>query len=426
MIFYLVTEAHRYTINKYLEGWGTQLIPHIKPISYEQISKQRKLLPGTYIFSDIERLNPEQADIAARIWKQLSNVEGVRLLNHPTRSMRRYELLRTLYEQGLNQFNVYRLTENRIPEKIPVFLRGENDHNGSQSVLLKTVQELDNIINELFEKGETREGKIITEFCDTSDEKGIFRKYTAYLIGERIIPRSVFFGHNWMLKSKTSLPSDEEMLREEQKYQETNPHEAQLREIFRLARIEYGRIDYSLLNGAIQTWEINTNPHGLFTPEMDKDKEISGLPLTEYFSKQFELAFKAIDSKTSQRARIPTLVNSQVPELTPRKRLSRYRKQLPELMFKSFLPYQDQLISVNVAKRLLTHLWVTPSGSPGKRYLQAWALLACLKILELDAAIVSTCKKILGIGSTIASFKPGVKAAKSGAKAVKTDTIGEF
>jgi hypothetical protein len=37
-------------------------------------------------------------------------------------------------------------------------------------------------------------------------------------------------------------------------------HEASLREIFRLARIEYGRMDYALLGGRLQVWEINTNP----------------------------------------------------------------------------------------------------------------------------------------------------------------------
>ena len=41
---------------------------------------------------------------------------------------------------------------------------------------------------------------------------------------------------------------------------QTNPHEAELRAIFKLARIDYGRIDYGIKDGQIQVWEINTNP----------------------------------------------------------------------------------------------------------------------------------------------------------------------
>ena len=41
---------------------------------------------------------------------------------------------------------------------------------------------------------------------------------------------------------------------------EENPHQDALREIFGLAGIDYGRMDYGLLDGKVQVWEINTNP----------------------------------------------------------------------------------------------------------------------------------------------------------------------
>ena len=44
------------------------------------------------------------------------------------------------------------------------------------------------------------------------------------------------------------------------RYMETNPHERALREIFQLARIDYGKIDYAILGDRLQIWEINTNP----------------------------------------------------------------------------------------------------------------------------------------------------------------------
>ena len=41
----------------------------------------------------------------------------------------------------------------------------------------------------------------------------------------------------------------------------------QLREIFDLAQIEYGRIDYGMLDGKVQCWEINTNPGLALAPK---------------------------------------------------------------------------------------------------------------------------------------------------------------
>jgi hypothetical protein len=46
---------------------------------------------------------------------------------------------------------------------------------------------------------------------------------------------------------------------EEQVYVMDNPHRAQLAEIFALAKVEYGRIDYSMKEGRVQSWEINLN-----------------------------------------------------------------------------------------------------------------------------------------------------------------------
>ena len=50
------------------------------------------------------------------------------------------------------------------------------------------------------------------------------------------------------------------MVHDELNYVTQNPHEEQLLKIFALAQVEYGRIDYSIKNGKVQTWEINLNP----------------------------------------------------------------------------------------------------------------------------------------------------------------------
>jgi hypothetical protein len=52
----------------------------------------------------------------------------------------------------------------------------------------------------------------------------------------------------------------EEQIEEHLRYVETNPHRDQLEKVFELGGIEYGRIDYCVVDGRVQTFEINTNP----------------------------------------------------------------------------------------------------------------------------------------------------------------------
>ncbi|MEA5506284.1 hypothetical protein VB735_24870 [Halotia wernerae UHCC 0503] len=329
---------------RYLEDWGGNFNLQMIILSYKQLVKIKNLPVGTYIFSDIERLTPEFAETLALVWKQLSNAKDIRLLNHPTRSMKRYELLRNLYELGWNNFNVYWLTEFRVPKMFPVFIRVSNDHNSLLTSLLNSVQELNAAINKFLEKGESREDKIITEFCDTSNTQGIFKKYSAFIIGECIIPCSISFGYDWFLKG--SLPykeMDEAMRKEETEYLEKNPHESYLRKIFNLARIDYVRIDYSLLNGKIQTWEINTNPSGLYTIEEDKNKIVCGLPINEYLSKKIALAFENINSKTNPMNQILiSKKNNSLQEIT---------REI-KLILKSSLPYPLNIMNINMLKNI--------------------------------------------------------------------------
>jgi hypothetical protein len=106
------------------------------------------------------------------------------------------------------------------------------------------------------------------EFCDTRRSDRIYRKYAAFLVGEVLIPRHVFFGMDWNVQHDEELQAEPRHAEEERRYLEDNPHADQLREIFAIANIRYGRVDYGLLDGRIQTWEINTNPTVFFPPEL--------------------------------------------------------------------------------------------------------------------------------------------------------------
>ena len=304
-MFYVLTRQDTNTVVKYFEIYGKQLAPRSKLLFYDELTNVSQLPAGTYIFSDIERLDPRSAEQAAEVWEKLSQAgEKVRLLNHPTRSLRRYELLRVLYERGSNAFNIYRLTEQRIPQHFPVFIRGENDHSGNLTPLLHTQAELTAAINQLWSQGQSRENKVIVEFCDTADASGTFRKYSAFIVGEQIIPAHIFFSQQWMVKFVKGVEFiSEDMLQEERQYLESNLHEHLLKDIARLSHIQYGRIDYSVIDGALQCWEINTNPQ-LPLP-LDKYAVVPAqVPLLDYSMRQLTAAFSALDCHVNPGIRI--------------------------------------------------------------------------------------------------------------------------
>jgi hypothetical protein len=258
--------------------------------TYRRLAR-RLLREGTYIFAATDQLTPADTNVAAAVWQALADSgRPVRLLNHPSRSLRRYELLRTLYERGVNRFNVYRLTEVRMPERYPVFLREESVHGGWKSGLLRNRQELDAALDALDRSGRSREGTLLVEFCDTADTGGLYRRYTAFIVGDRIFPKNMRFSRHWVLNDADLETADS--VREEREYVFGNPHREQLRELFRLARIEYGRLDYGLLDGHIQVWEINTN---------SMVAEEAGGPrreVCEHVARELAAAFEAIAEPT--------------------------------------------------------------------------------------------------------------------------------
>jgi hypothetical protein len=240
LIYYLVNRAHAYTIAAFVQGWGKALAGRILVAPYDALLAGNALpRSGTCIFSDLDRLTPEER---ARLAPIHDGLHG-RVLNDPRRSLLRFELLRTLHDAGVNAFNAYRPGDT--PVRSPVFLRPE-------SGFLKIAPRLHDTLPRV------PDGQMAVEFCDTGDGAGIYRKYGAYVVGERIVPRHVFFSKDWLVKGADLREPGH--WAEELDYLRGNPHAAPLLEICRLAHIEWGRIDYSLLDGRIQVWEINTNP----------------------------------------------------------------------------------------------------------------------------------------------------------------------
>ncbi len=305
-ITFLVHKGKEYTVEKYLKSWGGALASRVAVRGYPNLRTTgrtpwkrlsqavRSWRLGTldgppesgsegqiYVFTDVDRLDAAETASALELRQRLEgDPRTLEILNHPSRSMRRFELLSTLHERGINNFAVYRAEEGIEPRRWPVFLRDEDDH-GHMSPLVRTPQELRRVLAEQA----SLENKIVVELCDTADASGVVRKYGAFKVGERILARQVHFSRHWMVRFPDL--KDPAMAREELAYVEENPHAEQLNEIFRLARTDYGRIDYSLSGGRIQVWEINTNPMILIPADRED-------PLRRQAHDTFGRAFTAV------------------------------------------------------------------------------------------------------------------------------------
>ena len=265
MITYIVTRSGAHAVR---EPPGFTIGPaanHIEIISYERAVLRSEWRAGTVIFSDLERFYSTQFREVTELHRRLAATGRVELVNNPSRTKGRYALLRGLREDGTNSFDVYRADEQRAPRWFPVFLHGERDHRGPMSGLLTDQDALDRTLLRLADAGVPLSGVLVTEFSDIRRADGLYHKYGVYIVGNRIIPRHLYFSNHWNVKDfRTGIPEEikeETLFAEELDYLHGNPHEAALRPIFERAGIAYGRMDYSLRpDGGIEVWEINTNP----------------------------------------------------------------------------------------------------------------------------------------------------------------------
>ncbi|HVT13901.1 MAG TPA: hypothetical protein VHE55_16680 [Fimbriimonadaceae bacterium] len=299
MIFQIAREGNEWTANVFLDNWGKELAPRFRTVMFHELSEVKSLPVGTYLFGDLEIATQGQRRLLAQLWNALEQDGRSHLFNHPVEAMGRYDLLKTLAREGINDFRAFRIDELPRDLRFPVFLRIESDHWGSRTPLLETWRELDRwLIKAALGDGDA--GRLlVTEFCDTSDRKGLYRKFSAFCIGGDIVPRHVHFSRNWMLKmADLATP---ETLEEERRYMDDVPFKEEIRAIFRLAHIDYGRIDYSFQDGRIQVWEINTNPT-LTIPEADYPPAV--VPTQKRFAASMVEALKRIDS-TTETGQIP-------------------------------------------------------------------------------------------------------------------------
>lgn len=300
MIHFVTTAAQAFTVHEYLSGRGASLAARLRVIEYERLAEWTRLERGTYVLAALDQLSAGMLRLVEALVRQVEGSEGVRFLNHPSRTMRRFALLQTLARLGRNEFRAERVTHDYHALRFPVFVRSERDHGGPVSPLLHSSRDVDAAIARALAQGFRLNDLLVIEFCDTADARGLVRKYGAFVVGDRVIPKSLAVSRDWQIKRRGTEETPE-FIEEDVAYILENPHQEALADIFRLADVGYGRIDYAVKDGRIQTWEINLAPtigqglgkSSMHLPESLQRRRAAG---REHFSRAFQEAWERVDT----------------------------------------------------------------------------------------------------------------------------------
>lgn len=257
MIYYLACK-HR-SLGVQLNYFPGELARNVRLLTYEQLYAREALPGGTYIFTDFDRMPPDQFATLCKLWDWFDATGAViPRLNDPRQALSRFDLLRRLHEAGINNFNAYRIKDWRDVRQFPVFIRKDKHQKAPVTGLLTDRPALERAIDNLGDRAE-RADLMIVEFCKGLATNGRYRKYGVFRVGKAHYVQHCYISSDWYIKSGVADLGDAE-LAEAARYRDENPHVEQIAKVFDIAAVDYGRMDYGVVGDRIQVFEINTHP----------------------------------------------------------------------------------------------------------------------------------------------------------------------
>ena len=202
-----------------------------------------------------------------------------RPINDPARVRVRYALLRALHRAGLNGFDAYRADGQPQPVRFPVFIRSEWNHDAALTDLLADQHALDAALDRLESRAIPLSGLLVIEYCAQPVQPGIFRRFTAFRMGDAVLLDMPVTEDRWMVKYGTAGLATEAMYRQDDDLVRESRYAETLQRAFDLARIGWGRVDFGLVDGRPQIYEINTNPN---VPHPEPHHSATRMATTEF------------------------------------------------------------------------------------------------------------------------------------------------
>lgn len=267
--------------------------PGYRHLSYDQAFDRMRFPLDGYIFTDLDRLSVFELELAAILYRKLRD-GGARVLNDPAGVLLRFDLLKALHREGINDFNVYRPQYGEWPQRYPVFLRREAFHMGTLTEPLADESELKNALEETLRAGIPLRNTMAVEYASEPSEGGIYRKPSVYRIGDQYFRDTTVNQEHWSVKSGRLGIASDAFYAEERSGMDQVPHLDLIRRVFETARIEYGRVDIGYYKGRPQFYEINTNPNVSFARDHPNPDRVAS---RQKFADNYKRAITALALK---------------------------------------------------------------------------------------------------------------------------------
>ena len=219
----------------------------------------------------MDRLSSEELAHAAKSYRMLRG-NGLPAYNDPARFLGRYGVLRRLHQEGINSFNAYRADSFEPPRRWPVFIRSDGDHEHPLSDLIGDQDQLDRKLALLVADGVPLSSLLIIEYAAEEVRPGLYRKLSVFRVGDRMIGYTCVHDDQWLVKYGKPGIAPAELYEDEHRMVRDNPYGEEMRRVFDLAGLEYGRVDFGFVAGRPQIYEINSNPDIKLYPKSNRDR----------------------------------------------------------------------------------------------------------------------------------------------------------
>lgn len=257
-LIYLCSQDHAYTFRDMPEQLR-RLGVSARVLSYEKLWGCRWLPRGTNVMPDFDRLSPMEHEIAGRLHDHL-RVAGLQVLNNPHDFRPRDSLLKALHAEGLNGFTCHLPAAGEWPRRYPVFLRTIAAHRGALTDLLPDRTAAGAALARALNSGGLIRDLVFVEYAaEPQPETGSFQKHAALRVGPHIIRANTVNDASWMAKNGSEGVASAAQYLTERAEMDTYPHHDYVMRVFEFAGLQFGRLNFGIVAGQPQTYEINTN-----------------------------------------------------------------------------------------------------------------------------------------------------------------------
>jgi len=136
---------------------------------------------------------------------------------------------------------------------------------------------------------------IAVEYHAEPDADGLFRRLAVYRIGDRYIADTCVYERQWIARFGTAGITTARHRAEELRIVRENPWAEAAAEVFELAGVEFGRLEFGLVAGRPCVYEVNTNPHFRF--DLGREEPERG-PAHRFVRQRLLEALAALDERS--------------------------------------------------------------------------------------------------------------------------------